>query len=53
MKTRIILVLIVCAVATLSFTFGSIGSKKENTVPSNEQTPLAEPVGGMLSAEKL
>jgi hypothetical protein len=50
MKTKVILLIAVSAIATLSFTIVSV----------NKQTPVAteakasqEPVGGLLSEEKL
>ena len=53
MKTRILLFLAVSAVVTLSFTFASVSTSKNEKVETTSQTPPNEPVGGFISEDKL
>jgi hypothetical protein len=53
MKTRVIIFLTVSAIATLSFTFVSISTQEKNNNENAVKSTQAEPVGGLVSAEKL
>lgn len=53
MKTKIILVLIICAIATISFSFTS--SNNAENVLAEQPTSVAEstePLGGFVSEDK-
>lgn len=53
MKTRIIVLLAISAVATLSFTFKT-GNKapKKNVTQTTQQKQANEPLGGFVSEDK-
>jgi hypothetical protein len=50
MKTKIILLLVISAIITLSFTVVSVKSHKQTTEVANTSN---EPVGGFAAEEKL
>ena len=56
MKTRVILLIALSAIITLSFTFVSV-NKKDKAVATTEAKSTAksdsEPIGGFLSEDKL
>jgi hypothetical protein len=53
MKTKIILGLSIAAVITLSFTFVSVNSNKQDKVKASGKNGTNEPIGGFVSEEKL
>lgn len=54
MKTKIILLLAISAITTLSFTFASIhsGDKKQTEVSAVKNNP-SEPVGGFMAEDEI
>jgi hypothetical protein len=53
MKTRVILLLAVSAVVTLSFTVVSVSNPKKGNAESAIQTKAHEPIGGFVAEDKL
>jgi hypothetical protein len=53
MKTRVIILLAISAVITLSFTVVSVSHSKENDTKNSVQISSKEPLGGLVSEEKL
>jgi hypothetical protein len=51
MKVKIILLVVICAVVTLSFT--AINSAKSTTASTMKEQKSAEPIGGFTAEDKL
>jgi hypothetical protein len=52
MKTKVIILLVISAVITLSFTVVSVNNKESNA-ENVVKMPTSEPVGGFISEDKL
>jgi hypothetical protein len=53
MKTRIILLLAISAIITLSFTVVSVSENNQSKAETSVQDTSGEPVGGFLAEDKL